>query len=142
MQANQRCGAPSPIPSPPEKAVYPLLCVRVARSNAGAALAGSCIVRAMATSALTRRHGEEIRRIARSHGAVRVRVFGSHATGTATDASDVDLLVELEPGRDLLDLIALKQDVEALLGRTVDVVEEGGLSPYLRDRILQEARSL
>jgi len=99
-------------------------------------------VRGTASGDLTGRHGEEIRRIARSHGAVRVRVFGSHATGTASESSDVDLLVELEPGRDLLDLIALKQDVEALLGRTVDVVEEGGLSPYLRDRILHEARPL
>jgi len=48
----------------------------------------------------------------------------------------------LEPGRDLCDLVGLKQDLEALLGRKVDVLEEEGLSPYLRDRILQEARPL
>ncbi len=46
---------------------------------------------------------EELLRVARSHGAVRVRVFGSTARGTAGPASDVDFLVELEPGRTLLD---------------------------------------
>jgi predicted nucleotidyltransferase len=52
----------------------------------------------------------------------------------------VDLLVDFETGRDLLDVVALKQDLEALLGCRVDVVEEGGLSPYLRDRILEQAQ--
>lgn len=87
-------------------------------------------------------YAEDIRRIAHQHGAVWVRLFGSCAKGTASASSDLDLLVELDAGRDLLDLVALKQDVEALLGRPVDVVEEGGLSPYLRDRILREARPL
>ncbi|MFN8625541.1 MAG: nucleotidyltransferase family protein [Candidatus Binatia bacterium] len=85
---------------------------------------------------------EEIRQIARQHGARRIRVFGSRARGDAGASSDVDLLVELESGRDLLDLVALKQDLEALLGCPVDVVEEEGLSPYLRERVLAEARSL
>lgn len=67
---------------------------------------------------------EEIRRIAREHGARRVRVFGSRARGEASESSDLDLLVDLEPGRDLLDLVALKQDIEGLLGCRVDVVEE------------------
>jgi predicted nucleotidyltransferase len=89
---------------------------------------------------LTKRHASDIRRIARTHGAVRIRVFGSYATGAASSTSDVDFLVELEPGRDLLDLVALKQDLEVLLGRSVDVAEEGGVSPYLRDKILQESR--
>ncbi len=84
-------------------------------------------------------NAEAIQRIARAHGAVRLQVFGSFVTGGATDASDLDLLVELEPGRSLLDLVGLKEDLEALLGRQVDVVEEGGLNPYLRDRILREA---
>ena len=91
---------------------------------------------------LTRTHAAEIRRIARRHGAARIRVFGSHATGEASPSSDVDFLIELEPDRDLLDLVALKQDLEGLLGRPVDVAEEGGLSPYLRDKILREARPL
>lgn len=91
---------------------------------------------------LATKHASDIHRIARRHGAARIRVFGSYATGAASSTSDVDFLVELEPGRDLLDLVALKQDLEVLLGRSVDVAEEGGLSPYLRDKILQEARPI
>jgi len=91
---------------------------------------------------LSEGYREDIRRLAESHGATRVRVFGSHATGHATTRSDLDLLVELEPGRDLLDLVAVKQDLEALLGCPVDVVTEKSLSPYLRERILEEARPL
>ena len=68
--------------------------------------------------------------------------FGSVARGTASQTSDLDLLVEMEPGRSLLDLVALNQDLEDELGRPVDVVSEGGLSPYLRDRILAEAIAL
>ena len=84
----------------------------------------------------------DILRIARSHGALRVRVFGSRARGDTQEGSDLDLLVGLEPGRGLLDVIAIKQDLEDLLGYAVDVVTEGGLSPYLRDRILAEALPL
>lgn len=91
---------------------------------------------------LIARHSDEIRRIAKSHGAVRLRVFGSRATGSPTASSDLDLLAEFETGRDLLDLIGLKQDLESLLGCRVDVVTEASLSPYLRDRVLREARAL
>lgn len=84
----------------------------------------------------------EILRIAHSHGAHTVRVFGSRARGDASATSDLDLLVALESGRSLLDVIAIKQDLEDLLGCAVDVVTEGGLSPYLRDRVLAEALPL
>ncbi len=87
-------------------------------------------------------HAEEIRRIASEHGARRVRVFSSRGRGEAGESSDLDLLVDFEPGRDLLDLVALKQDLEQLLGCHVDIVEEEGLSPYLRKRVLQDARAL
>jgi predicted nucleotidyltransferase len=91
---------------------------------------------------LVDRYKEDVRRIARSHGATKIRVFGSHAAGGATPFSDLDLLVDLEDGRDLLDLVGLKQDLESLLECSVDVLTEGCLSPYLRERILQEARAL
>lgn len=68
-----------------------------------------------------------------------MRVFGSAARGDADTASDVDLLVEMEPGRSLLDLVGLWQDLEDLLGRHVDVLSDGGVSPHLRDRIYAEA---
>lgn len=84
----------------------------------------------------------EIRRIAKAHGISRVRVFGSHALGVGRETSDLDLLVDLEPERDLLDLAGFKLDLEDLLGCEVDVVTEAGLSPYLRKLILREARRL
>jgi len=71
-----------------------------------------------------------------------VRVFGSAGCGEADEASDLDLLVEMSEGRNLLDLIALSNELEDVLGIEVDVVTEGGLSPYLRDRILAEAVAL
>ena len=88
------------------------------------------------------RYADEINIIAQRYGVVRLRVFGSYALGKAKESSDLDFLVDFEPGRDLFDLVGLKQDLEALLGCHVDVVEEEGLSPYLRERILQEARPL
>ena len=84
----------------------------------------------------------DILQLATRHGARRVRIFGSIIRGTATEGSDIDLLVAFEPDRSLLDLIGFKQDLQELLGREIDVVSEGGLSPYLKDRILQEAQPL
>ena len=80
--------------------------------------------------------------IAARYGASNVRVFGSAAREQATAASDIDFLVDLEPGRSLLDHVGLWQDLEALLECRVDVVVEGGISPYLQERILAEARPL
>ena len=95
----------------------------------------------MTTQVLKRKVGD-IRRIARSHGVSRVRVFGSHAAGRARRTSDVDLLVTLHADRDLLDLIDFKLDLQDLLGCEVDVVTENGLSPYLRPTILRTAKAL
>jgi predicted nucleotidyltransferase len=85
---------------------------------------------------------EEILRIAAKHGAHNVRVFGSVARGEAGENSDIDLLVELEQGRSLLDQAGMVLDLEELLGRKVDVVTEEGLYWLLRRRILKEARPL
>ena len=81
----------------------------------------------------------EILRIAHSHGATRVRVFGSVARGEAGPESDIDVLIDLERGRSLLDIVAIKQDLEDLLGRKVDVVTEAAVSRYIRDEVLSEA---
>ena len=81
-------------------------------------------------------------RIAARHGASNLRVFGSRARGDSNELSDLDLLVDLGPRRSLIDQIGLKQDLEELLGCGVDVVTERALSPYLRDRILAEARPI
>lgn len=80
--------------------------------------------------------------MAARHGARNVRVFGSVARGDDRPDSDLDLLVDVEPDRTLLDVIALEQDLQELLGRRVDVLTERGLSPYLQQRILAEAASL
>ena len=82
---------------------------------------------------------EAVLGLAARHGARSVRVFGSVARGEAQPDSDVDLLVEMEEGRSLLDLVALGQDLEELLGRKVEVVEPEGLHWFIRDRVLQEA---
>lgn len=81
---------------------------------------------------------ETILRIARLHGAMDVRLFGSYAKGEEKPESDLDLLVTLEPHRSLLDLIAIKQDLEDELEIEVDVVTEASLSPYIRDQVIKE----
>ena len=89
-----------------------------------------------------REHRSEILDRASQHGARNVRVFGSAARGDAGPASDVDLLVEMDPGRSLLDFVGLWQELEDLFGLKVDLVSEGGISPYLREQILSEAIAL
>jgi len=82
---------------------------------------------------------EEILRTAARHGARNVRVFGSVARGEADAESDVDVLVDMEPGRSLLDMGGLLMDLQDLLGCRVDVVSERGLRERIRERVLQEA---
>jgi len=82
---------------------------------------------------------DEILRLAAKRGAKNVRVFGSVARGDSDERSDVDFLVEMEPGRTLFDLSGLLLDLEAVLHTPVDVVTEKGLRPRVRERILAEA---
>ncbi len=91
---------------------------------------------------LIKERREDILRISRLHGARAVRLFGSYSRRASTEASDIDVLVELEPGTTLLDLVAIKQDLEDLLGCKVDVVTESSLSPYIREDVLKEAIAL
>jgi hypothetical protein len=82
---------------------------------------------------------DAILRIACAHGARNVRIFGSAARGAADAQSDLDFLVELEPGKSLLDLGGLQYELQALLGCRVDVVTERGLKARIRERVLKEA---
>ncbi|OGB96250.1 MAG: DNA polymerase subunit beta [candidate division NC10 bacterium RBG_16_65_8] len=93
----------------------------------------------MAAADILQSRREDILRIARKHGVGRVRIFGSHARGTSTESSDVDLLIEVNgpttpwfPG-------GLVADLEVLLGCRVDVVEPDALRPEIRERALSEA---
>ena len=81
----------------------------------------------------------EILDLAGTYGAKNIRVFGSVARGEGGPGRDVDLLVDMEKGRNLLDLVGFWQDLEELLGCRVDVITDGGISPYLRERIYAEA---
>ena len=93
----------------------------------------------MVADELLNQKREEILRIAARRGARNVRVFGSVARGDATADSDVDFLVDMEPGRSLLDLGGLLVDLRELLARPVDVVTEAGLRDRIRPRVLREA---
>ncbi len=96
----------------------------------------------MKANELLKDRREDILRVAAQHGAQKVRVFGSAARGDDGPDSDLDFLVEFEEGRSLLDVTALWQDLEELLGRKVDIVEPEGLHWYIRDRVLREALPL
>ena len=85
---------------------------------------------------------DELIALASKHKAENLRVFGSVARGEANENSDVDLLVHFQAGASLFDLIHLIDDTSALINTKVDVVSDGGLSPYLAKRILAEARPL
>ena len=85
---------------------------------------------------------EDILRIVAKYGVQDIRVFGSVARGQSDADSDLDVLVKLKPGYSLLDIIAIKQDLEDLLGCEVDVVTETAISPYIREAVLKEAVSL
>ncbi len=76
---------------------------------------------------------------AEHYGAHNLRIFGSVARGEATPESDIDILVDLEPGRSLLDLGGLLMEFQAILGHPVDVVTEQGLRERIRQRVLTEA---
>ena len=86
--------------------------------------------------------GPRIREIALRYGVSNVRVFGSVARGTAREGSDVDLLVEMDDSRNLLDHVGFEQDIEDEPHTRVDVVVEGGIHPLLQPAILREAIAL
>ncbi len=93
----------------------------------------------MSIEHLLKEKREAILKIAAKHGARNVRVFGSVARGEADEKSDIDLVVEFEPGRSLLDHAALWLELQELLGCKVDVVSERGLKPRIREKVLREA---
>jgi predicted nucleotidyltransferase len=82
---------------------------------------------------------QQILEIAVRYGAGNLRIFGSVARGDSGSKSDIDFLVDLQPGRTLLDLGGLLYELQDLLGRDVDVVTESSLRHRVRERVLREA---
>ena len=80
--------------------------------------------------------------VARRHGASNLRIYGSIATGHEHSGSDLDLLVDLPDDQSLLGLISLRQDLEDLLGCSVDVTESASLHPLIRDSVMEQALAL
>lgn len=93
----------------------------------------------METDDLLRENSDRIRRIAASHGAGNLRLFGSAARGEAGPDSDLDLLVDVVSTPSSWFPAGLILDLQDLLGRRVDVVTERALDPALRERVLREA---
>lgn len=84
----------------------------------------------------------EILRTTSKHGARNVRIIGSVARGEANSESDIDLLVDMDKGRSLMDHAALIIDLQELLGCKVDVASSRGLRDRIRDRVQKEATAL
>jgi predicted nucleotidyltransferase len=88
---------------------------------------------------LVKENRKDILRIAARYGARNVRIFGSIVRGEIRADSDIDFLVDMEPGRSLFDLGGLLMDLQDLLACKVDVVTEKGLRARIRDHVLKEA---
>jgi predicted nucleotidyltransferase len=93
----------------------------------------------MTLEELLKKKREAILRICAKYGARNVRVFGSVARGEVDEQSDIDLLVEFDPERNLLDHAALWLELQDLLGCKLDVVSDRGIKPRVRERVLREA---
>jgi predicted nucleotidyltransferase len=84
----------------------------------------------------------ELRQLVSRYGLSSPRVFGSVLTGTDTEESDLDLLVDPADATTLLTLAGLENEAEALLGVRVSVLTPGFLSAKFRDRVLRQAEPL
>ena len=90
-------------------------------------------------NALLESRRQDMLDLARSYGVTRIRVFGSMARGDATNASDIDLLVDIGEKTSGFGLGGLLMDLQDMLGRRVDLVTEQALHPSIREKILREA---
>jgi predicted nucleotidyltransferase len=93
----------------------------------------------LATPVIPEDLATQVRALGARHGVRRIRVFGSVARSEARPDSDIDLLVEYQPGHGGFAFVEFCEGVERLLGRRVDVVTERSLHPLVRDRVLAQA---
>ena len=96
----------------------------------------------MVTKEIVKEKRKEILRIAAKYGAHNIRIIGSVARGETAPNSDIDLLVQFDPGRGLLDHAGLILELQSFLGIKVDVASERGLKPWVREHIVKEAVAL
>lgn len=85
---------------------------------------------------------ERLLEAARRHGVREIRVFGSVARGHDNEQSDIDLLVDLEPRRTLVDLIGFQQEAEEILGVRVDATAPRFMKDRVRTRAIQDAHAI
>jgi predicted nucleotidyltransferase len=80
--------------------------------------------------------------ICRQNDVAMVGIFGSAARGDVTDQSDIDLLVRFTKRKGFFALVRLERELSQALGRKVDLVTEAALSPYIRERIMDDLQVL
>ncbi len=91
---------------------------------------------------LRTKYKPQIMAIAKKHGITDIRIYGSVARGEATEESDVDFLVRREKDGDAWGIGGFYYDMEQLLGCKIDVATDGGISKYIRDSVINEAKPL
>ena len=96
----------------------------------------------MRPSVALERHRDAVKALVAQHRAENPRVFGSVAAGTDTEMSDLDLLVDLQPGTTYFDLFDLNERLETLLGVKVDLLTPGSVSKFIRRHVLAAAQPL
>jgi len=83
---------------------------------------------------------EKLIDILKKHGAKKIEIFGSYARGEAKPESDLDVIVEFEERKSLLELVGIEQELEDNLGIKIDLLTEASISPYLIERIKKESK--
>jgi len=78
--------------------------------------------------------------ILKKHGAKKIEIFGSYARGEQKETSDLDVIVEFEKRKSLLELVGIEQELEDVLGIKVDLLTRASISPYLIERIEKESK--
>jgi len=96
----------------------------------------------MRPSEALERHRRQVRAAVRARRTCNARVFGSVLSGTDSDGSDLDILVDPLPGTTLFELGGLQVDLEEILGVPVDLLTPGDLPPRFRDQVLREAQPI
>ena len=81
-------------------------------------------------------------KVLKKHNVKKAAIFGSVARGEATEESDIDIVIEFEGRKSLLDLVDLKLELQELLGKKVDVITYNSINPLLKEQILNEQKIL